>query len=98
MLLIYQPSRPLINLGRKPCFFAHDHILSNFVVSGNPGAVQCSFCHGTGKNPGKTYPPSFGLERTYDNPPCDICGDRDNHYHKKCPSCNGKGYVERLKR
>lgn len=74
------------------------------VTSPSPGSTlhkereKCSFCHGTGKNPGKTYPPSFGLERTYDNPPCDICGDRDNHYHKKCPSCNGKGYVERLKR
>lgn len=74
------------------------------VTAPTPGSTlhkvseKCSFCHGTGKNPGKEYPPSFGLEKTYDKPPCEICGDRDNHYHKKCPSCNGKGYVEKFKR
>ena len=55
----------------------------------------CSFCNGTGKNPGKEYPPSYGLGTTTSKTRCNICGGWDVHYHKPCPSCNGKGYRQR---
>lgn len=53
----------------------------------------CTLCHGTGKSPSKEYPAEFGLGHTYKDTPCEICGSYTSHYHKNCPSCNGKGYV-----
>lgn len=59
---------------------------------------ECSFCHGTGKNPAKERPPFYShSEDTHENPPCDICGSRETHYHKDCPSCRGTGKITRLK-
>ncbi|MBQ4056922.1 MAG: LysM peptidoglycan-binding domain-containing protein [Bacteroidaceae bacterium] len=56
----------------------------------------CSFCKGTGINPGKEYAPRFG---TATKVHCSTCGDYDYpHHHEKCPSCNGKGYIESMKR
>lgn len=52
----------------------------------------CSFCHGTGKNPAKEHPAQFGLDPVYRETACEICGSHENHYHKPCPGCNGKGY------
>lgn len=53
----------------------------------------CSFCNGTGMNPAKERPSFYNYsEELYDNNPCDVCGSRENHYHKTCPSCGGKGY------
>ena len=69
-------------------------------VSSSPGSMQhepCSFCRGTGKNPGKEYPAQFGLDPVQKTTKCPICGDWDNHYHKACPSCQGKGYVMKYK-
>lgn len=52
----------------------------------------CSMCNGTGKNPAKERPAFYSYSNeTFSNPPCEICGDRSNHYHKDCPSCRGKG-------
>lgn len=58
--------------------------------------VQCSFCNGTGKNPGKEYPANFGNGIQYHKKKCEICGSYEVHYHKKCPSCQGKGYIEKF--
>lgn len=52
----------------------------------------CGLCNGTGFNPGKEYPPSFGTGRALSSTPCKICNDPYSHWHKKCPGCNGKGY------
>ena len=60
-----------------------------------PKEKSCSFCKGTGMNPGKEYPPNYGVgvtESDFSNRACDVCGSYDNHYHKPCPSCGGKGY------
>ncbi|MGM9693749.1 MAG: WG repeat-containing protein [Alloprevotella sp.] len=55
---------------------------------------DCSLCNGTGYNSGKERPPFYSYnEETYSNSPCEVCGDRDNHYHKPCPRCMGKGYT-----
>lgn len=64
--------------------------------SGHMENVKCSFCRGTGKNPGKEYPPQFGQGKTYKDTKCEICGSWDNHYHKSCPSCGGKGYTQKF--
>ena len=54
----------------------------------------CSLCNGTGYNPVKERPPFYSYDtETYDHEPCEICGDRSSHYHKKCPKCNGKGFL-----
>ena len=54
----------------------------------------CSLCNGTGYNPAKERPPFYSYDtETYDHEPCEICGDRSSHYHKKCPKCNGKGFL-----
>ena len=52
----------------------------------------CSFCHGTGYNPGKERPPFYSYSDDPMTGSCEICGDKSNHYHKSCPSCRGKGY------
>lgn len=52
----------------------------------------CTFCNGTGSNPAKEYPAEFGLGHSYNDTPCNICGSYMNHFHKRCPSCAGKGY------
>ena len=51
----------------------------------------CSLCHGTGYNPVKERPAFYTYEAVSDNPPCTVCGDKSNHYHEKCPACNGRG-------
>lgn len=54
----------------------------------------CSSCHGTGLNSAKERAAFYSYgEETYSNSPCEVCGSRDSHYHKPCPSCMGKGYV-----
>ncbi|WP_295940134.1 hypothetical protein [uncultured Alistipes sp.] len=54
---------------------------------------QCSFCNGSCVNPGKDYIPNYtGQEQTRY---CAHCGGYSApHTHGKCPSCNGKGYIE----
>ena len=52
----------------------------------------CSFCNGTGYNPGLERPPFYS---SYDDPMtnrCSVCNDKSNHYHKQCPACMGRGY------
>jgi DnaJ-class molecular chaperone len=61
--------------------------------------VTCSFCHGKGKNPAKEYPALFGhgtdnTDRRLDQQ-CPICKSWEIHYHKTCPSCGGKGYIQK---
>jgi|GEM_PF-3415005 len=53
--------------------------------------ITCSYCKGSKYDPAPTYGPSFGLERS-SNETCNICFKPKDHYHKKCPSCNGRGY------
>ena len=52
----------------------------------------CSFCHGTGYNPGMERPPFYSYSEDPMTGSCDICGDKSNHYHNPCPSCGGRGY------
>lgn len=55
---------------------------------------ECSACHGTGYNSARERPAFYSYnEEDYEGYPCEICGSRSNHYHKPCPSCRGKGYV-----
>ena len=55
---------------------------------------ECSSCHGTGYNSARERPAFYSYsEEDYEGSPCEICGSRSNHYHKPCPSCRGKGYV-----
>ena len=52
----------------------------------------CSFCNGTGYNPGLERPAFY---TSYDDPMthrCDVCNDKSLHYHKQCPACLGRGY------
>lgn len=56
---------------------------------------KCSFCKGTGVDPYPTHGATFGLSTASDKR-CEICGKYDNHYHKKCSSCQGKGYKEKF--
>lgn len=62
--------------------------------SGNSATRNtCSSCHGTGLSSAKERAAFYSYsEETYSNSPCEVCGDRDSHYHKPCPSCMGKGY------
>lgn len=63
--------------------------------SGNTSTRKtCSSCHGTGFNSAKERAAFYSYsEETYSNSPCEVCGDRDSHYHKPCPVCMGKGYT-----
>lgn len=63
--------------------------------TGKKVQVTCSSCNGTGWNPGKEYPPSFGLGIQYRDYPCETCGSYEVHYHKRCMVCSGKGYTEK---
>lgn len=55
---------------------------------------ECPSCHGTGLNSAKERSAFYSYgEETYSNSPCEICGSRDSHYHKPCPSCQGREYV-----
>jgi tetratricopeptide (TPR) repeat protein len=57
--------------------------------------VSCSFCNGTGMNPTRERPAFYSYSsENYSSGMCNICGSNSNHYHKPCPSCNGKGYRE----
>lgn len=63
-------------------------------ISGKKGSlkkVNCTFCNGTGVNPGGT---SGGLGIMDRDKWCDVCKSWQTagHYHGSCPSCNGKGY------
>ena len=59
--------------------------------------VSCSFCKGTGMNPAKERPASYNhSSEDYSSGMCNICGSNSNHYHKLCPSCGGKKYIETL--
>ncbi len=63
-------------------------------TSNSSSRKECSFCHGTGLNSAKERAAFYSYsEETYSNSPCEICGDRDSHYHKPCPSCQGRRYV-----
>ena len=39
----------------------------------------CSFCHGTGYNPGKERPPFYSYSDDPMTGSCEICGDKSNH-------------------
>ena len=66
---------------------------SNNVSSGT-NQRECNSCHGTGYSSGRERPAFYSYnEELYENSPCEICGSRSNHYHKPCPVCRGKGYV-----
>ncbi|MGC3978543.1 MAG: OmpA family protein [Paludibacteraceae bacterium] len=54
----------------------------------------CSSCNGTGSCLTKEYPAEFGLGHSYKDTKCQVCGSYENHYHKPCPVCKGKGYTE----
>ena len=72
--------------------------VSAYAGNGQMEKVPCSYCDGSGYNPAKEYPPSFGHGRQIKESRCEICGSYDVHYHKRCPSCNGKGYVMKFMR
>lgn len=57
--------------------------------------VTCSFCKGTGVNPGIETVPSYGTDCEM-SVSCQYCSNPTPHYHKKCPSCNGRGTVKKL--
>lgn len=65
--------------------------------SANYVQEPCSFCNGTGDSPIREYAPDYTgghMEQKY----CPICkAYADPHYHKKCPSCGGKGYTLKRK-
>lgn len=63
--------------------------------SGNTSTRKtCKSCHGTGFNSAKERAAFYNYsEEIYSNSPCEVCGDRDSHYHKPCPVCMGKGYT-----
>ena len=64
---------------------------------------ECSFCKGTGYNLFPEYGPQYSTEKPLmrAGERCDAypyCSERVySHYHKRCPSCGGKGKVKRLK-
>lgn len=59
--------------------------------------VTCSFCKGTGKNPAREHSAFYDYStEDYSSGMCEICGSNSNHYHKPCPSCNGKGYINKV--
>lgn len=67
-------------------------------INGNSGNLTlkqkvCNYCKGTGNDPYPSYGTSYGLDRSSDKK-CEICGKYENHYHKRCISCSGKGYIE----
>lgn len=56
---------------------------------------NCSFCNGTGKNPGKEYGADYSGGKIITIEYCSVCGRNEKkHYHNSCPSCGGKGYTE----
>ena len=63
--------------------------------SGNTNTRRtCKSCNGTGLSSTKERAAFYNYnEETYSNSPCEVCGDRDSHYHKPCPHCMGKGYT-----
>lgn len=66
---------------------------SNSTHSGS-NQRECSSCHGTGYSSARERAAFYSYsEEIYDNEPCEICGDRSDHYHKPCPVCNGRGWV-----
>lgn len=69
---------------------------TNTTTGGN-GIVQnkCSLCHGKGWIAG-TSTPTYGSGGTYY---CSECGRNvpASHSHDRCPSCNGKGYIEKIR-
>ncbi len=67
---------------------------SNFKTSNsNIKSKTCGYCNGTGTDPYPSYVPSYGNDRTSNNR-CEICGKFEIHYHKRCTSCGGKGFIE----
>ncbi len=64
-------------------------------ATGHMTKVACSFCKGTGKDPIPTSVANFG-HGDASNRACPVCGKFENHYHKACPSCNGKGTVDKF--
>ena len=66
----------------------------NYNSSNTSTRKTCSSCHGTGFNSAKERAAFYSYsEETYSNSPCEVCGDRDSHYHKPCPVCMGKRYT-----
>jgi tetratricopeptide (TPR) repeat protein len=54
----------------------------------------CSSCNGTGYNSARERASFYSYSSDIkDNPPCDVCGDRSDHYHKSCSVCRGTGHV-----
>ena len=51
---------------------------------------KCSFCNGTGVNPGKERPAFYDAGHI-SSTKCNYCDDMSVHYHNDCPSCQGKG-------
>jgi tetratricopeptide (TPR) repeat protein len=54
---------------------------------------SCTYCNGTGTDPYPTSATSYGYDNSSKNR-CSVCGKYENHYHKRCISCQGKGYIE----
>ena len=66
----------------------------NYNSSNTSTRKTCSSCHGTGLSSAKERAAFYSYsDETYSNSPCEVCGDRDSHYHKPCPRCIGKGYT-----
>lgn len=70
---------------------------SERVIENKGKGEICSFCQGTGVSPTPTSSVSFADSG---DEWCEVCKKWVNSghgYHDKCPSCNGKGYIIKLK-
>ena len=57
--------------------------------------ISCSYCLGTGINPIASSVPAYG---NTGEKWCEVCNKYVTYSHgghTKCPSCNGKGYIEK---
>jgi hypothetical protein len=83
------------NLSNSGEYSSNNTSLGSSGSNGHMEQITCSYCHGTGKNPSWHSGTCFGQESYHW---CDVCQKQvscSHGAHGKCPSCNGKGYVEK---
>jgi len=64
-------------------------------TKGHLEKVTCTYCKGSKVQESPSYGASYGLDRSSDKR-CEVCGKYENHYHKNCIPCQGKGYIEKF--